>query len=342
MKTKPVEDGTVLKTVRVPKLGTRDVLIAPKVVSICGTDVHIYNWDAWAANRLKLPLVYGHEFAGEVVEIGREVTTFEVGDYVSGECHIGCGHCLQCRTGNAHICQNVSIIGVDTDGVFANYLKFPETNVWKNDPTLKPELASIQDPLGNAVHMVFSADVPGRNVAIMGCGPIGMMCAALCKALSAAQIFAVGRCNAYRVDLAREVGADHGLLSSEDDLQEFIRARTDGWGVDVVLEMTGNPDAVSTALEILRPGGELCLLGVFPKRASIDLTKNVVFKYARIHGINGRLMFDTWYRMAGLLKSGNLNIEPIITHRYKFEEFETAMQTMRSGNCGKVILWLED
>lgn len=341
VKTEPKEGGTEFRSVKIPKVKPNHVLIKINIVSICGTDVHIYNWRQWAPSRLKLPLIYGHEFAGVVVEVGANVSSIKVGDYVSGECHIACGHCYNCKIGLSHICENVQIFGVDIDGIFAEYACIPENNVWKNDKNLSPELATIQDPLGNAVHTVFSADVPGRDVAIIGCGPIGMMSAAICKAISASQIFAIGRRNKYRVNLAKEVGADYGLLTLEDDVLEFIMDKTDGKGVDVVLEMTGNSNAVNLSLEMLRPGGTLSLLGVFEENTEIDLSNNVVFKYAHIHGINGRLMFDTWYRMNGLLKSGNLNLKPIITHRFKFDEFEKAMETMKSGNSGKVVLYLD-
>jgi len=234
----------------------------------------------------------------------------------------------------------MKIFGVDVDGIFAEYACIPENNVWRNDPDLKPELASIQDPLGNAIHSVFAADVPGRNVAVLGCGPIGVMSVAVCKAIGAAQIFAVGRRNMYRINLAKKAGATK-VFRAADDVEGVVREMTDGLGVDVVLEMSGNTKAVQQGLRLLRPGGTLVLLGVYTEPAEIDLSKDVVFKYVNIKGINGRLMFDTWYRMAGLLKSGSLDLDFVITHRYKFKDFEEAMQTMRSGNSGKVVLKLE-
>ncbi len=339
VKTERAFGGTEIKEVPIPTPGQNDVLIKVKVASICGTDVHIYNWDDWAANRIKPPLIYGHEFAGEVVKIGKNVTTVKVGDYVSGECHIADWTCFNCRTGLAHICENTKIFGVDVPGIFAEYACIPATNAWKNDPDLKLEHASIQDPLGNAVHTVFATDVPGRNVAIMGCGPIGMLTAAICKHIGAAQIFAVGRKNEYRVDLAKKMGADYGILTSKQDVVEFIKNKTDGRGCDVVLEMSGSSKAVENSIKCLRQGGTLALLGVFADAVPINWSEPV-FKYITIKGINGRLIWDTWYRMAGLLKGG-LNIDPVITHKFKFEEFEKGMQTMRSGNSGKVVLKLE-
>lgn len=339
VKTEGAFGGTEIKEVPIPEVGQNEVLIKVKVASICGTDVHIYNWDDWAANRIKPPLIYGHEFAGEVVNIGSNVTTVKEGDCVSGECHIADWTCFNCRTGLAHICENTKIFGVDVPGIFAEYACIPATNAWKNDPDLKLEHASIQDPLGNAVHTVFATDVPGRNVAIMGCGPIGMMTAAICKHIGAAQIFAVGRRNEYRVNLAKEMGADYGILTSQEDVVESIKEKTDGRGCDVVLEMSGSSKAVENSIKCLRQGGTLALLGVFADAVPINWSEPV-FKYVTIKGINGRLMWDTWYRMAGLLKGG-LNIDPVITHRFKFDEFEKGMQTMRSGNSGKVVLEFE-
>jgi len=342
VKVRPEEGGTEIQEVPVPEPGPRDVLIKVKVSSICGTDVHIYEWDPWAQGRIKLPRIYGHEFAGEVVEVGREVQHVKVGDYVSGECHIACGHCYLCRTGNAHICQNVKIFGVDVDGIFAEYFSVPETNVWHNDPDLKPEYASIQDPLGNAVHTATATDLIGKYVAVLGAGPIGVMTVNLAKIFGAAKVFAVGRRNRYRVDLAKKVGADLGLLSAEDDVLSILAEETkDRGGVDVVLEMTGNPKAVDMGLKMLRPGGELVLLGVFPQPATLDLSKDVVFKYITIYGINGRLMYKTWYQMKGLFKSGMLDLDTVITHRFRFSEFEQAMAAMRSGQSGKVVMYME-
>ncbi len=336
-------NGTEIHTVDVPEPGVNDVLIKIKAASICGTDVHIYNWDNWAANRIKPPLIYGHEFAGEVIKVGAGVKNAKVGDYVSGECHIADWYCFNCRTGLAHICKNTKIFGVDIDGIFAEYAVIPATNVWHNDPDLPPEVCSLQDPLGNAIHTIFSTDVVGRDVAILGVGPIGAMAVSTCKNIGAAQVFAVGRRNTYRTDLAKKVGADY-VYMVKDDVVGNIMEKTDGKGVDVVLEMSGNVNAVVQGLEILRPGGTISLLGVYAEPLTVDLSKLVIFKYATIKGINGRLMFDTWYRMKGLLKNERIrnDMKTIITHRFKFNEFEEAMQTMRSGNSGKVVMFMED
>lgn len=341
IKVRPEENGTEIQDVPAPKPGPNDVLIKVSVASICGTDVHIYNWDAWAAGRIKTPLLYGHEFAGNVVEVGSNVDFVKVGDYVSGECHIACGHCQQCRTGLAHVCQNTQIFGVDAPGIFAEYACIPASNVWHNDPDSSPELCSIQDPLGNAVHSIFSTDVVGKDVAILGVGPIGAMCVSICKHIGAANVFAVGRKNEYRINLAKEVGADYTYKAS-DDVEKEIMEKTNGKGVDVVLEMSGNSKAVGQGLDLLRTGGDLILLGVYADPVTLDFSKQVIFKYATIKGINGRRMFEDWYRMKGLLKNKGIrkDLETIITHRFKFEQFQEAMQTMRSGNSGKVVLEL--
>jgi threonine 3-dehydrogenase len=343
VKVRGEPDGTELQTVEVPKPGENDVLIKIKAASICGTDVHIFNWDNWSANRIKPPLIYGHEFAGEIVEVGSGVKTAKVGDYVSGECHIADWTCFNCRNGLAHICQNTKIFGVDVPGIFAEYAVIPASNVWHNDPELPPEICSIQDPLGNAIHTIFSADVVGRDVAVLGVGPIGAMAVSICKNIGASQVFAVGRRNKYRTDLAKSVGADYTYLA-EDDVAGDIMDKTDGKGVDVVLEMSGNTKAVVTGLELLRAGGTISLLGVYADPLTIDLSNLVIFKYATIKGINGRLMWDTWYRMKGLLKNELIvnDMKNIITHKFKFNAFQEAMATMRSGNSGKVTLSLED
>jgi threonine 3-dehydrogenase len=335
-KTSPELGGTEFKEIPVPKPGPDDVLIKVKMCAICGTDVHIYNWDSWAQSRIKTPLLYGHEFAGEVVEVGGHVTHVKVGDYVSAESHIFCSHCYNCNMGMRHICSHLNILGVDTTGIFAEYAKIPAQNVWKNDPGLPLEYASVQDPLGNSVHTVFAADIPGKNVVVLGCGPTGLFATAICKKIGAAHVFATEAKYPYRADIARNIGADH-VFSAEDDVHSAVMDATDSVGADVVLEFTGSPVAVNQGLNLLRTGGTMVLLGVFSKEFCTDLTDNVVFKYTTIKGITGRLIWDTWYRMRGLFKAG-LNIDPIITHKFKFEEFFEAMDIMRSGKSGKIVL----
>ena len=338
-KTKPELGGTELKEVPVPQPGPDDVLVKVKACSICGTDVHIYNWDTWAQKRIHPPLLYGHEVAGEVVETGQNVKDVNVGEYVTAESHFFCGYCYQCRREMRHICSNLKILGVDTEGIFAEYAKIPARNIWKNDPDLPLEYASVQDPLGNSVHTVFAADIPGRNVVILGCGPIGLFSAAVCRKIGAAQVFCTEAKYEYRANIARNLGADH-VFFGDDDVHQGVMDATDGVGADVVLEFTGSPAAVNQGLKLLRTGGTIVLLGVFTKEFTTDLTDNVVFKYVTVQGITGRLIWDTWYRMKGLFRAG-LNVDPVITHKFKFEEFFKAMDVMRSGNSGKVVLYMK-
>ncbi|MDI6707834.1 MAG: L-threonine 3-dehydrogenase [Candidatus Thermoplasmatota archaeon] len=338
VKLAPVAGGTKLKSVAVPEVGYNEVLIKTKLVSICGTDLHIYNWDSWAQQHIKIPRIYGHEFAGVVTELGEGVTDLRKGDYVSGEGHLACGECYQCKTGSAHICINVKGLGIDTDGAFAEYLKLPSANVWKNAKGLEPEIASVQDPLGNAVHTVFSVDVVGKDVAIFGCGPTGLMAVAVCKFIGASKVYAVGRKNIYRLELAKKLGADM-ILKSEDAIKSILKD-TDGKGVDVALEMAGSSEALNQALKVVRAGGQVAILGLYQKPVELDVSNDVVLKCIKLQGIYGRLMYDTWYRMKGLLQAG-LNIKPIITHKFNFEDFEDAFKLANSGNCGKVILELK-
>ncbi len=341
VKVKPEPNGTEIMMKDVPKPGPHDALIKVKAASICGTDVHIYNWDNWAKSRIKTPLLYGHEFAGEVIEIGDEVQAIEVGDFVSGECHIACGHCHQCRTGQKHICQNTQVFGVDSPGVFAEYACIPAKNVWENDKDIPGELCSIQDPFGNAVHSVFSTDIVGKDVAIVGLGPIGLMCAALCLHAGAAQVFTVEKFNDYRIDLAKKLGVKNIYQDAKDAKQNILDI-TEGKGADIVLEMSGASQAVRPALDLLRKGGQLILLGVYNEPVNIDLTNDIVFKYITVKGIFGRRMFEDWYRMKGLLRIPAIRqaLKTIVTHKYPFDKFSEAMETMRSGQSGKVVLEL--
>lgn len=340
VKVRAEEGGLELRDLSVPEPGPNDVLIKMKTLSICGTDLHIYNWDAWSQSRVKLPITIGHEFAGEVVKIGNNVHHIKIGDYVSGEGHLACGFCQQCRTGLGHVCDDWQGLGYDTTGCFAEYLLLPESNVWLNDPELDPIIASIQDPLGNAIHTVFVADCVGKDVAVYGCGPVGLLCIAVLKAIGAARIIAVGRSNEYRLELARKSGATHIIKTSEQDPVEEIRKITGGKGVDVAMEIAGTPQAINAAVRCLRFAGNAVILGIPNEPVPIDMAKDVVFRSVSIRGVTGRRMWDTWYRMKGLLKSGSLKVDHIITHHLPFDDFEKGFQIMKTGNCGKVVLEL--
>jgi len=342
------EPGAEIATVDVPKIGKSEVLVEVKAASICGTDVHIWDWNEWAQSRVKkVPLIFGHEVAGKVVEVGSDVTSVQIGDMVSAETHIVDGTCYQCKTDRMHVCQNMEILGVDRDGVFADYVALPERNAWKNDPKLDPAVASIQEPLGNAVQTVLPKDniedIAGKNVAVLGCGPIGLMAIAVLKVLGAAKVFATaGGLNKVRIELAERMGADLVLSAREEseNIIKIIRDETDGNGVDVALEMSGSPMAVRQAFEMLTPGGRVSLLGILEKPMELDLNNAVVFKAAMVYGITGRRMFQTWYQVKGFLSNPDFRnkIASIITHRILMRDVAKGIDLLNSKQAGKVAL----
>ena len=330
--------GADVRDVKVPEIGLTDVLVRVKVASVCGTDLHIYNWDPWAQHRIHLPLIPGHEFCGEVAAIGAEVTTVKEGDFVSAEMHVNCGKCYQCRTGEGHICQHVKIIGVDADGAFAEYVRIPESNIWKLDPAIPHEYASILDPLGNAVHTVLAGEIAAKTVAITGCGPIGLFAIAVARAVGATTVFAI-EVNAYRRRIAGQMKADYVLDPTRDNVKQIVFDHTDGMGVDVVLEMAGHPDAVRTAFDIVRRGGRISLLGLTSRPVSLNFSEDIIFKGITIQGINGRRMYQTWYQMQALLKAGKLDLHPVITDRLSMKDFSKGMERLRTGEASKILLY---
>jgi threonine 3-dehydrogenase len=330
--------GAEIREVRVPEYGPNDVLVKVKVASICGTDLHIYNWDRWAQKRIHPPLIPGHEFCGEVAAYGKEVSSVKEGDFVSAEMHVACGKCLQCRTGEAHICQNVKIIGVDSNGAFAEYVVIPESNIWKLDPAIPQEYASILDPLGNAVHSVLAGEIAAKTVAITGCGPIGLFAIAVARAVGAAQVFAI-EVNEHRRRLAKEMKADFVIDPAKDDARAIVMQQTDGLGVDVVLEMAGHPDAIRTAFNVVRSGGRISLLGLTSKPISLNFSEDIIFKGLTVQGINGRRMYQTWYQMTALLKNGKLDLHPVITGHMAMKDFSQAMERLKSGEASKILVY---
>ncbi|SDN30281.1 L-threonine 3-dehydrogenase [Alkalicoccus daliensis] len=329
--------GAELQEVPVPECGAQEVLIKVKATSICGTDVHIYAWDEWSQSRVKPPYIFGHEFSGEVVETGDLVHNIQVGDHVSAETHIVCGHCAQCMTGNAHICQETQIIGVDRDGCFAEYISLPAQNIWKNDPSLSWDRASVQEPLGNAVHTVLAGEVSGKTVAVIGCGPIGLMAVSVAKASGASRIFAFDL-NDYRLNLAEKMGATDTIHSMHADPLEVVRKETNNAGVDVVCEMSGHPVAMDQGFKMVTNGGRVSILSLPVRPVEIDVTNDIVFKGVTVQGITGRKMFQTWQQTAGLLSSGQVDVDPIITHHFDLADFEKGFNLMLKGECGKVVL----
>jgi threonine 3-dehydrogenase len=324
----------------VPQPGPTDVLIKVRKAGICGTDGHIFGWDAWAQRRIHPPLTVGHEFMGTVAAAGEAVRGIVPGDRVSAEGHISCGACLLCRTGEAHICEHVQIIGVDCDGAFADYIRMPAVNVWPLDPEIPDDFGAIFDPLGNAVHTVMAAGVSAKSVVITGVGSIGLMAIPVARAAGAARVFAVD-VNAEKLALAERVGADAVFDARDPNLVDEILRRTGGDGADVLLEMSGSASAIDSGLQLLRNGGRAALLGIPPDDVKINLAERIIFKGLTVLGINGRKMFETWYQTQALVKSGRVDLRPIITHRLPLEQYAEGFELMRSGKAAKIVFDVE-
>ncbi|MEX2043873.1 MAG: L-threonine 3-dehydrogenase [Opitutus sp.] len=327
--------GLELTEVPVPAPGINDVLIRVKKTSICGTDVHIYNWDAWAAKTIRPPMVIGHEFVGVIEEAGSNVQGFKPGDLVDGEGHIVCGRCRNCLAGRRHLCQNTQGVGVNRDGAFAEYLCIPASNAVLVDPAIPLDVLSCFDPLGNAVHTALQFDLVGEDVLITGAGPIGCMAAAIARK-SGARNVVVTDINPSRLELAKRLGATRVVDISRESLPAVQRELGMKEGFDVGLEMSGNPGALADMIDNMFHGGRIALLGIMPGKAAIDWNK-VVFNMLTIRGVYGREMYETWYKMTALIQSG-LDISPVITHRMPFTDFEQAFELMRSGRSGKIVL----
>jgi threonine 3-dehydrogenase len=318
-----------------PVMGHNDLLIKIKKTAICGTDMHIYNWDEWSQKTIPVPMVVGHEYAGEVVDMGQEVRGFSVGDRVSGEGHITCGYCRNCRGGRTHLCRNTVGVGVNRAGSFAEYLVIPAYNAFKLPDEISDDLAAIFDPFGNAVHTALSFDLVGEDVLITGAGPIGIMAAAVAKHVGARHVV-ITDINEYRLELARKMGATRAVNVSKENLSDVMKDLGMNEGFDVGMEMSGVPMAFTSMLESMNNGGKIAMLGIPGKDMAIDWSQ-VIFKGLTIKGIYGREMFETWYKMASLIQSG-LDLSPMITHHYKIEDFQKGFDAMHSGQSGKVIL----
>ena len=332
------ERGLTLKDVPEPEIGINDVLIKVDRTGICGTDVHIYKWDAWAQATIPVPMVVGHEFVGEIVEIGSNVSDFKTGDIVSGEGHVVCGRCRNCMAGRRHLCADTKGIGVNRPGAFAEYLSLPMTNVWLHDPSIDRDVASIFDPFGNAVHTALSFPVLGEDVLITGAGPIGCMAAAVAKHAGARYVV-VTDVNPWRLNLAKQMGATRVVDVRTESIQEVQMALGMTEGFDVGLEMSGSPAAFRQMVHEMCHGGKIAMLGIPTEEMAIDWNE-VVFNMLTIKGIYGREMYETWYKMTVLIQGG-LDLTPAITHRFHFTEFEQGFDVMLSGKSGKVILnWL--
>jgi threonine 3-dehydrogenase len=336
-KLKPAP-GLDLTTTKIPKIGKNDVLVKVRACSICGSDVHIYSWDSALSQRIKPPRTIGHEVAGDVVEIGKEVTSVQVGDYISAESHIACGCCYQCKNGKPHICETMKILGFDVDGGFAEYVSIPAVNAWKNPKDMPPEIATIEEPMGNSVYTVESGNVKGKVVTVFGCGPTGLFAVGLARYEGAEKIIAIDS-KEFRLNIAKKMGADLVINGAEVDVIKEIMDATDGLGADVFLEMSGSPIAIENGFKTLKSGGKVVALGLPKDPIKFDWSNYVVTKLATIQGIFGREMFHTWERMSKILSSKKLDLTPIITHRFKLTEFDKAIEAARSGDAGKVVMF---
>jgi threonine 3-dehydrogenase len=319
-----------------PSPGPGEVLIAVRHAGVCGTDLHIADWDPWAQGRLKPPLVVGHEFAGEVVAVGDAVSGLTTGQLVTAEGHIVCGHCLQCRTGNAHICKNTRIIGVDLNGAFAEYITMPATNVLPLNG-IPTTVGAVMDPMGNAFHTVLTADVPGSTVLVVGCGPIGCFAVGIARAAGAAKVIA-SDVNAKRLALAQRMGAHRTVNAREEDVVRAVLDETAGEGADVVCEMSGVPSALHQAFAAVRMGGRVQLLGIPQGQVPIDFATEIIFKGITVYGVIGRKMYETWNQMRRYLTAGLLDPAPVITHQFPLTKIDEALAAIRSGDAGKIIL----
>jgi threonine 3-dehydrogenase len=332
--------GLELTEVPTPSVGARDVLIRVHNAGVCGTDLHIWEWDSWAAGRLRPPVTIGHEFAGEVVELGPEVAAediFAVGDLVTAEGHIVCGDCVPCRTGNAHLCVRTQIIGVDRDGAFADFIAMPATNVMKLEG-IPTEVGAIMDPVGNAVHTALEGgDVTGATALVIGCGPIGCFATGVLRAAGAGLVLA-SDFNPTRRVLASRMGAHRVLDPGHEDVVAVARELTGGLGVDLVCEMSGHPAGHATAFAAARPGGRVNLLGTPSETTEVDFARDVIFKGLTLYGVTGRRMYETWIQMRRLIGSGAFDPMPVVTHRFPLEKIADAIRVIKDGSAGKVIL----
>jgi threonine 3-dehydrogenase len=328
--------GLKVTTVPKPSPGPGDVLIAVRHAGVCGTDLHIADWNAWAEGRLRPPLVVGHEFAGEIVAVGGGVAELRTGQLVTAEGHIVCGHCLQCRTGNSHICKNTRIIGVDRDGAFAEYIAMPATNVLPLDG-IPTTVGAVMDPMGNAFHTVLTADIPGSTVFVAGCGPIGCFAVGIARAAGAAKVIA-SDVNAKRLALAKRMGAHVTIDATRDDVVRSVLAETGGEGADVVCEMSGVPSALHQAFAAVRLGGRVQLLGIPDGQVPVDFATEIIFKGITVYGVIGRKMYETWNQMRRYLSAGLVDPRPVITHQFPLAKIDEALAAIRAGDAGKIIL----
>lgn len=329
------EKGIWMEDVPMPKVGVNDVLIKIKKTAICGTDLHIYKWDAWSQATIKTPMTIGHEYVGTIVDKGSGVKNIQIGDRVTGEGHIACGHCRNCRRGKLHVCENIVGVGVNRDGAFAEYLSLPAENVVRLDPRISDEMAAIMDPFGNATHTALSFPLIGEDVLITGAGLIGTMATAICR-FAGARYIVVSDLNDYRLDIAKHMGATLTINPTKGETVEQAKAQLGMHGFDIGLEMSGSPAAFQGMIDNMYNGSKIALLGILPPTTTVDWNE-IIFKALTLKGIYGREMWETWYQMEQMLITG-LDLSPVITHRFPIDDFQKGFDIMESGQCGKVIL----
>jgi threonine 3-dehydrogenase len=338
LKTEPTR-GAELLDVPIPQIGPDDLLVRVQAAAICGTDNHIYDWTPWAEERLHLPMIFGHEYCGEVVEVGANARGFAVGDMVAAETHIPCLQCHQCRTGRQHTCEQMQIIGVHVDGAFSEYARLPVACAWKLAPGTSPDLGAILEPIGVAANGLFKDRVDGASLAVIGCGPIGLFCAQMALAAGARRVF-VTDVSEYRLAMARRIVPEATALNPmHDDVRGAVDEATSGRGLDVVIELSGSGPGTVQAFDLLAKGGRVSLVGLPAKPITLEMTSAIIYREAVVYGSTGRLMWDTWYRVEGLLRENKFDPTPVITHRFPLAEYEKALELTLSGNAGKVILY---
>jgi len=338
IKDKPVRGGT-FTDLSIPRIGDSDLLVKVHAAAICGTDIHIYQWNEYASSRIKLPLLFGHEYAGEVVDVGKNVTTLKRGDRVAAETHVPCGHCYQCTTGLQHICRDMKILGVHMDGAFAEYAVLPAVCAWKLDPSISYEVGSTMEPFGIGVHALSKTKPVGKKVIVFGCGPIGIYAQMVAK-LSGAEVVIGVDVSQERCALARQTGTDFVLNAREVNVLEEVNRLTGGQGADIVVELTGNRGVLNDATKTLRRGGEVVLVGLFSGPVEWDLVNNVIYKEANVYGVTGRIMWDTWWTAQSILLSGKIDVSPVITHTFELTDFDRALQLAESATAGKIVFKL--
>lgn len=331
--------GAVIQEVDIPQIGPKDILVKVHAAAICGTDIHIFNWNKYAQDRIKPPMIFGHEFAGEVLEVGSQVEGLEVGDHIAGETHIPCGQCLLCRTGKQHICRDMAILGVHTPGVFSEYAAIPAVLAWKIPSEMSYDVGAVLEPIGVACHAVFMAGTAAETVLVTGSGPIGTAAIGIAQALGARRVICTDVSD-QRLALARKHwGADVTLNPTKVDVVAEVRKLTDGLGADVVIEASGAPVAIKQAFEAMRRGGKIVLFGLPSEQVTLDLTDQVIYKEAVVYGSTGRGMWDTWYNVMALIEAGKIDAAQMVTDRFPLSQFEEAFKVAAAGNGGKVVLY---